>query len=363
MQGEYDAKSIAMLLNGSELWGPHGYRSDRTATHALETGTHASSALISALSSNERACLVDIQAHLDRHRVSLRQAFHPFAAAGMSVARMAEVLPLFGPVPDDLAACLRAILHASAADDATISIDKLLQLIEDGREPFVFIIPSYNNADNLNVNLCSVRAQAYPPRLSRIIYLDDNSSDATLALAAEYIVTHGMQRQSTLLHIPRQQGPGYSRFIAHHRTWDDEIAVMLDGDDWLFDSRVLEQLEALYQQQGALVSYGGFYVYGSDAREVKAMQTTYGSYVQCAHQMPEYLLKSRNYAKGPWVSCHLRSMRAVTLKAIEARHLLGPDGRFARVASDRMQMIPVLQMSGRRLAINNATMFVRVRKV
>ena len=161
--------------------------------------------------------------------------------------------------------------------------------------------------------------------------------------------TNGMLRQALLLRTKHHAGPGFSRFLTYHRAFDDEIIAMLDGDDWLFDTGVLDAVEKHYVTHDLLVSYGGYYVYKGDGAK-KEMGKTYGGgkWLMCARQYPQELLESRAYSHQPWYACHLRTARAVLFKSIEARHVLGPDGLVARVNSDIAEMIPVLQMAAKR---------------
>ena len=336
------------LVNRSLAWGPPGYFRNGPApslSQLLEpdsdipTRAPASSgwaaAALPTLSPAKRRCLAAVQGHLDRNRVSLRQALHPLAALGIASAPAEDVMHAFGPLPPGIVACVRVVLNearpggAAAAGDSAVSLNVLLRLIDGGREPFLFVIPSHNNADNFRVNLGSVRAQTYPARMLRVIYIDDDSNDGTPDAAASYFEAQGMLRQASLLRTRHHAGPGYSRFLAYGRAWDDEVLAMLDGDDWLFNPGVLGAVEAHYRAHGLLASYGGYYVYqGSPSDGPKAMGKRYGGgrWLMCAKQYPPALRESRAYSHKPWYACHLRTARAAAFKAIEARHILGPDG-------------------------------------
>ena len=56
---------------------------------------------------------------------------------------------------------------------------------------------------------------------------------------------------------------GYSRYKAYPYCDDDEIICFLDGDDWLYDNKVLEKLNEEYQFDIKL-TYGSYYNYEND---------------------------------------------------------------------------------------------------
>lgn len=265
-----------VLANRSLAWGPPGYFHNGPAPSlsqlqgpdsGVSIPAPASSGWAAAaaptLSPAKRRCLAAVQGHLDRNRVSLRQALHPLAALGIASAPAEDVMHAFGPLPPGLVACVGVVLgearmeEPGAAGGAAVSLNALLRLIDGGREPFLVVIPSHNNADNFRVNLGSVRVQAYPARMLRVIYIDDDSDDGTPHAAASYFEAQGMLRQASLLRTRHHAGPGYSRLLAYGRAWDDEVLAMLDGDDWLFDASALMRTDAHYRAHGLLASYGG----------------------------------------------------------------------------------------------------------
>lgn len=353
-----------LLIANSRAWGPPGfYRDNETSALLLDPSWRRRRALApdthrAGESTALAQCLALIQGHLDLHRISLRHALHPLVALGVNSAPSSVLRAAFVGTAKTasaaLLACVNTVLAKAAIPDqdsdleVLISINQLLLLVDGGRDAFVFVIPSHNNVESLAINLGSVLAQSYPPRLIRLIYVDDDSDDGTPEAVAQFLEAHGMLQQATLLRTHHHAGPGYSRLLAYHRAFDDEIVAMLDGDDWLFDGGVLDAVESHYKAHGLLASYGGYYVFKGG--EDKALGRTYGGgrWLMCARQYPPELRASRAYTHRPWFGCHLRTARAVAFKAIEYRHVLGPDGLVARVNSDIAEMVPVLQLAGDR---------------
>ena len=121
---------------------------------------------------------------------------------------------------------------------------------------FVFIIPSYNNNKWYKRNLNSIINQRYTKW--RIIYIDDNSTDNTYSLVNKYIKTNGIEEKITLIKNEKNYKQAYSRYIGYNQCNDNEICVLLDGDDWLYDENVLDILNENYVKYNLNISYGSY---------------------------------------------------------------------------------------------------------
>ena len=101
---------------------------------------------------------------------------------------------------------------------------------------FVFIIPSYNNIDWYRDNIKSVVGQTY--QNWRVIYVDDCSTDGTLERVKQLVRTTHPQyfKRFTFIQNSQRRFQSYSRYIAYQTCDDDEICILLDGDDWLADT-------------------------------------------------------------------------------------------------------------------------------
>ena len=105
-------------------------------------------------------------------------------------------------------------------------------------KPMVIVIPSYNNRQWYRQNLASVCAQAYDN--FRAIYVDDGSSDQTGALVARFIEDHAVGHRIQLIRNTVRVGALENLYRSIHACDDQEIVILLDGDDWLAHPRVLQ---------------------------------------------------------------------------------------------------------------------------
>ena len=115
---------------------------------------------------------------------------------------------------------------------------------------FVFVVPSYNNKEWYKRNLESIFKQTYDNY--RVIYIDDYSPDGTGELVEKYIAAIGRQDQVTLIRNEKRIKAMANIYKAIQLCDDNEVIVMLDGDDWLYSLDVLKELNTVYKNKECL---------------------------------------------------------------------------------------------------------------
>ena len=126
--------------------------------------------------------------------------------------------------------------------------------------PMVVVIPSYKNADWYDKNLSSIFAQKY--RNYRVVYVDDDSPDNTYELVAKKIQSLGQQHRSKVIKNETRRGALANIYHAiHEYCQDDEIVVLLDGDDWFKHDRVFQTLNETYADTNVWMTYGQYEEY------------------------------------------------------------------------------------------------------
>jgi len=184
---------------------------------------------------------------------------------------------------------------------------------------FVFIVAAYNVSKWVKINLDSIFNQTY--KNFRVIYVDDCSTDNTREL-----LSYDIQ----LIVNEKRVYQTYSRWVAYHMCEDDEICVMVDGDDWLIDNYVLEYLNFLYKENDILCTYGQFKLYdGFIKNEIYATR-----------QYP-YNIRYRQYE---FIAYHLRTGYARLFKAIPVEYLMY-NNKWLDRCSDMAEMLCVLELS------------------
>jgi glycosyltransferase involved in cell wall biosynthesis len=194
---------------------------------------------------------------------------------------------------------------------------------------FAIVIPSYNNKKWCRKNVLSALKQDYEN--FRIIYTDDCSSDGTYDEISIIKDKHDKKSKITLIKNEERLGAMHNMYNMVQLCEDDEIVVVLDGDDWLANSKVLQRLSKEYD---------------------KEVYMTYGQYVSypdmqkgCSRSIPKDVVDKNSYRKFRWCSSHLRTYYAWLFKKINKEDLMY-EGKWLEMTSDLAAMFPMLEMSG-----------------
>lgn len=230
-----------------------------------------------------------------------------------------------------------------------IEKDVLHRLFEnrnrEGETQFVFIITSYNNSQWVYKNLKSVIQQKYT--FWRIIYVNDCSTDDTLKKVKTCIQEHNVSHCVHIINNNKQMHQSYGRWTAAQLCEDHEICCMLDGDDWLVDDPyVLQKLDALYRKHELKLSYGQFYYYEGDEKNM--VLSGKQSYTKDEIQTNTYRHK--------WISQHLRTISAKLFKRIPKEYLIFK-GNWLSCCTDIAEMYWCLEKScGKHMNVQFPTM-------
>lgn len=204
------------------------------------------------------------------------------------------------------------------------------QLVTSPENRFVVVIASYNNQEWVKQNLDSVFEQNY--KNYRIIYIDDCSLDGTGQLVENYIKEKKRESQVTLIRNEKRVGALANHYKAIHLCDPSEICVILDGDDWLYHSAVLDRLNKEYSDPDVWMTYGQF-MYKDGIKG-------------WGEQLPQEYLESNRAREYLWVTTALRTFYAGLGQKIHKEDLYD-EGDFFRITGDLALMFPIFEMAGK----------------
>lgn len=199
---------------------------------------------------------------------------------------------------------------------------------------FVVIIPSYNNSPWCERNLNSVFDQKYENY--RVIYIDDCSTDDTYQKTAAIIKKRSQDERVTLVHNEKNLGAMYNLYRAIMGCRDDEIAVILDGDDWFGHEQVLNRLNEAYADRKVWMTYGSYLDYPSYKMG------------ECARGIPKKILQSnsiRTFDEKGFILSHLKTFYVGLFKQIKREDFIY-EGDFLKATYDMAMMYPMAEMAG-----------------
>lgn len=209
-------------------------------------------------------------------------------------------------------------------------------------KPIVVLITSYNNSEWCDWNLSSVFEQKYTNY--RVIYIDDCSTDDTYSLVVKKMKKHKMEPVMLILRNAERKGTLANVYTATHTCADEEIIVILDGDDAFAHSEVLTRINKAYHNHNVWMTYGQY---------IESITKKIG----CCSRIPTAFIQRNAYREYPWVTSHVRTYYAWLFKNINPKDLMYSND-FFQVAVDLAIMFPMLEMSGGRFEFINEVLYV-----
>ncbi len=159
------------------------------------------------------------------------------------------------------------------------------------------------------------------------------STDDTANLVEQYLLTYCNMISVTIIKNKDRRGALANIFNAVHLCDKKEIVVCVDGDDWLINDNVLENVFNIYQNTNTWITYGRFIYYP---------QNTLGN----TNKIPEELIKTNQIRTHYWGgTTPLRTFYAGLFHQIKPIDLIF-QGNFYPMAWDLAMMFPMLEMAG-----------------
>lgn len=192
---------------------------------------------------------------------------------------------------------------------------------------FKIVIPSYNTVRWLRKTLDSIAIQNYKDY--EVCVIDDASTqEEQKEIIQEYEKKYGWKT------IYREKNHGavanFVDGIALLNPSDDDIIIMLDGDDWLYDKNVLRKLDKIYSDEEVSLTYGQFITYPrweiGFCRPPKKEET--------------------QTRQGEWIFSHLRTFKHLLWKSLNLNDLKDSSGNYYKTAWDFAIMFPLIEMAG-----------------
>ena len=195
---------------------------------------------------------------------------------------------------------------------------------------FVFIIPSYNNEQWIEKNVLSVLNQTYENW--KMIYINDNSTDKTGEKFLE--LTKDYDSKIVYLENSMQYGQAFNRYRAYNMCEDEDVCILLDGDDWLYHKNVLMYLCFFMNIHDVDVTYGQFNWFLENKVQPFDFPRDYDNHVK----------ERKIYRKDTWRCMHLRTMKAKYLKMINALDFIDDNGDFITSSTDMVESFATLEL-------------------
>lgn len=189
---------------------------------------------------------------------------------------------------------------------------------------FTIVIVGSNNGAGVAKTLSSVFTQNYENY--RVIYIDDASNDGSYDLARDLIYDSKHLGQVTLVRNEERLGVLANISRAVQACADDEIVVVLQGEDWLAHEWVLQRLNAYYADPDLWLTFGQY-------RDYPTYQ------LGICHELKDEKLRTQ-----PFAASHLKTFYAGLFKKIRESDFIY-QGKYLNACADIAYMIPMLEMA------------------
>ena len=208
---------------------------------------------------------------------------------------------------------------------------------------FKIIVPFYNTEAWIGKCISSLRKQHYDN--FKCYLVDDLSTDNSHEAAAKAIgcdkrfkIAKNKEKSHALGNIVKT--------INKIECEDEDVVVILDGDDWLASSYSLDTLANVYDEENCLMTYGSYVYNPSGIRGVEPSQ------------YPDRVVEENSFREDTWRASHLRSFKHEVWKGLKDNDLKDKQGNYYKMAYDQAIMLPLLEISGRRAKYVEETLYV-----
>lgn len=210
---------------------------------------------------------------------------------------------------------------------------------------FKIVVPSFNSLKYLPKTLSFIEAQKN--KNFDVCVIDDASSFAK----QKKIISHFCKRNGwhSIFH-KKNLGALASivEGIRHLNCNDQDVIVMVDGDDWLYDDEVLSKLEHYYTHEDLYLTWGQFETFPPHC-----------IHINYADDIEDEVIEKKLFRKIPDIFCHLKTYKYRLFREIKDRDLRDPKtGEYFRVSWDKALMYPMLEMAGHSLRFIEDTLYV-----
>jgi len=210
---------------------------------------------------------------------------------------------------------------------------------------FVFIVPSYNNKDWYIKNIDSMITQKNINW--HMIYVDDYSNDGTFDLVEKYLSKKNVEHKCTLIKQDKKYGQAYNRYLAYNLCNDEDICILLDGDDWLIDDSVLDYLDNFMINEDVDITYRNFKYFINGK-------------ISNGYKLDDYcknIINNKKYREDRWRAGHLRVIKAKYLKNVNPYDFLDQNLDIIQCCTDLVESWSSLEQSnGRHKMVNKDLM-------
>lgn len=199
--------------------------------------------------------------------------------------------------------------------------------------------PAFQCARWVTRCLTSIQNQSYTD--FHCVMIDDQSTDGTLEAAQKAVgddPRFSLQRNDTrrfpLANLRR------AAELASSDMGEDDILIVVDGDDWLAHPRVFERVLQAYADPDCWLTYGNHELFRRSWKDRLRGRRVLGT-----RRYPDVVSESGLWRYYPFYAGHLRTCRKFLWDAVRDADLRTADGEYFWGGGDLATVVPMLEMA------------------
>ena len=195
------------------------------------------------------------------------------------------------------------------------------------RKTVCFVTPTYNASFHLEECYESLKEQANPNW--DWVILNDMSNDDTFEIANRIVKSDERVRVVVINHDHKKFAlKGIYDYLQNFNDISQQIIAILDGDDALCNENTVDLILNEYSNNPQLEA-----LWTAHSWDINGMNIS--------KEIPGNI----NPYQYPWVSSHLKTFKACTLKKISKENFQDADGNWFKLGWDQALYIPILYVS------------------
>ncbi|HSC25574.1 MAG TPA: glycosyltransferase family 2 protein [Candidatus Babeliales bacterium] len=223
--------------------------------------------------------------------------------------------------------------------------------------PIVVVVCSYNNEKWSENTLNSIMMQKY--NNFRVIIVDDCSTDNNANVIQKYIIDNNFQDRIIFIQNEKRYRKLFNLYRMLYECDDDEIVVMVDGDDSLAHLYVLSYINSVYDDENIWFTYGQY-------RNVPASQALAWGHKEMGYcrPIPKHIQRKQAYRYYSFIYMHPRSFRGWLFKLVKLEDLIadnveGFEGDLYPASNDVAMYFPMVEMSHNHIKFISDILYIR----
>lgn len=209
---------------------------------------------------------------------------------------------------------------------------------------FKLVVPSFNSVDYLPKTLRSIEMQTY--KNFDVCVIDDGS---TLKQQREIIADFCSRNNWKAIYHEKNYGAlqGLVEAVEVHKCVDDDVIIVLDGDDWFAHEHVLQKLHDVYQNEDIYMTWGQCEIYPAGHTPMRYAQP-----------VPDMVIDQKLYRDISFVFWHPATFKYFLWRHINPQDLRDENGEYFKIMKDKATLFPMLEMCGHKKKYIDETLYI-----